>query len=133
MGGSQLRTAGMFLELGPVRSAEPQESIFDNVTGEDMPDLAQVVAYLNSGHVLIDMMDIANDPFDPTRQILSGSTVLTDGDWLWREDFAYFVQRHRVAVPKDLLALIRQRDYVVPARDVSVLTACSQEARRLMF
>jgi hypothetical protein len=123
----------MFLEFGPIRSNQPQDSIFDHVREEELPDLARVVAYLEAGHILIDTMDIADDPFDPARQLMNGSTVLTDGDWLWRQDFAYFVRRHHVAVPDDFLALIRERDYAVPARDVSVLTACSQEARRLMF
>jgi hypothetical protein len=133
MQGSNLRTAGMFLEFGPIRSDQPQDSIFNHVHEEGLPDLARVVGYLEAGHILIDTMDIADDPFDPARQLMNGSTVLTDGDWLWRQDFAYFVRRHHVAVPDDFLALIRERDYAVPARDVSVLTACSQEARRLMF
>lgn len=129
----QLKTAGMFVEFGPVRSSEPQASIVDHVTSEELPDLGQVLGYLNAGHVLIDVMDIADDPFEPTRQIMNGSTVLTDGDWLWRKDFAYFVRRHRVAVPEDFLALIRERNYVVPDRDVAELTACSLQARQLMF
>ncbi|MEU8213747.1 hypothetical protein AB0B85_31610 [Micromonospora sp. NPDC049044] len=123
----------MFREFGPIRSAEPQESIFDNVTAEELPDLAQVVTYLDSGHVLIDVMDVANDAFDATRQLMNGSTVMTDGDWLWRKDLAYYVRSHRVAVPEDFLALIRERDYVVPPRGVPELTSCSRQARDLMF
>ncbi|MGW4682378.1 hypothetical protein ACWEOS_28265 [Micromonospora taraxaci] len=133
MDGGQLKSAGMFREFGPVRSAEPQESIFDSVAAEELPDVAQVVAYLNSGHILIDVMDVADDAFDPTRQVMNGSTVMTDGDWLWRKDLAYYVRRHRVALPEDFLALIRERDYVVPARGVPELTACSRQARDLMF
>ncbi|MFF0468298.1 hypothetical protein ACFYPX_12825 [Micromonospora zamorensis] len=133
MSGGQLNAAGMFREFGPVRSAEPQESIFDSVADEELPDLTQVVGYLNSGHVLIDVMDVANDAFDSTRQVMNGSTVLTDGDWLWRKDLAYYVRRHRVVLPKGFLALIRERDYVVPSRGVPELTACSRQARDLMF
>lgn len=123
----------MFVEFGRIRSDQPQGSIFDHVREQELPDLARVVGYLEAGHILIDMMDIADDPFDSAQQVMNGSTVMTDGDWLWRKDFAYFVRRHHVAVPEDFLALIRERDYAVPAPDVSVLTACSQEARRLMF
>jgi hypothetical protein len=123
----------MFREFGRIRSDQPQDSIFDHVVEEELPDLEQVVGYLEAGHVLIHMMDIADDPFDPEQQVMNGSTVLTDGDWLWRKDLAFFVRRHHVAVPADFLALIRGRDYAVPAPDVSVLTACSEEAGRLMF
>ncbi|GIJ27415.1 hypothetical protein Vqi01_25770 [Micromonospora qiuiae] len=128
-----MRTAGMFVEFGPVRAPEPQPSIFDSVADSELPDLAQVVGYLNSGHILIDVMDVADDPFDPGQQVLNGSTVLTDGDWLWRKDLAYYVRRHRVAVPEEFLILIRDRDYAVPPRSVPELTACSRQARDLMF
>ncbi|MGA4727703.1 hypothetical protein ACPB67_09820 [Micromonospora taraxaci] len=133
MDGGQLKVAGMFREFGPVRSAEPQPSIFDSVTAEELPDLNQVVTYLNSGHVLIDVMDVVDDAFDSTRQVMNGSTVMTDGDWLWRKDLAYYVRRHRVAVPEAFLALIRERNYVVPSRGVPELTVCSRQARDLMF
>ncbi|MER7165301.1 hypothetical protein ABT336_04370 [Micromonospora sp. NPDC000207] len=133
MDGGQVQTAGMFLEFGPVRSAEPQRSILDSVADEELPDVARVVGYLDAGHVLIDVMDVAADPFEPTERVLNGSTVLTDGDWLWRKDLAYYVRRHRVTVPAEFLALIRERGYTVPARGVPELTACSQRARELMF
>ncbi|MFY1702650.1 hypothetical protein ACN28G_13040 [Micromonospora sp. WMMA1923] len=133
MDGGQVKTAGMFLEFGPVRSAEPQRSILDSVADEELPDLARVVGYLDAGHVLIDVMDVAADPFEPTDQVMNGSTVLTDGDWLWRRDLAYYVRRHRVAVPAEFLALIRARGYAVPARGVPELTACARRARALMF
>ncbi|MEU6024829.1 hypothetical protein [Micromonospora sp. NPDC047134] len=133
MESGQLRTAGMFVEFGPVRSPEPQQSIFDCVTDTELPDLARVVGYLNSGYVLIDVMDVAEDPFDSGRQVINGATVLTDGDWLWRKDFAHYVRRHRVAVPEQFLTLIRERDYIVPPRAVPELAACSRQARDLMF
>jgi hypothetical protein len=123
----------MFRELGEVRSGEPQPSIFDSVADAELPDLDRVVGYLDTGYILIDVMDVADDPFEPGRQIMNGSTVLTDGDWLWRKDLAYFVRHRRVALPDAFLALIRERHYAVPERGVPVLAACSQEARRLMF
>jgi len=128
-----LRTAGMFRELGEVRSVEPQESIFDRLRDDDLPEAEQVIGYLKAGHVLIAAMDIADDPFEPGRQIMNGSTVLTDGDWLWRKDFAYFVERHRVDVPVDFLHLMRSRGFTVPPRDFPTLAACSAQARQLMF
>ncbi|GGQ44644.1 hypothetical protein [Couchioplanes azureus] len=48
----------MFGELGRIRSTEPQESILDHVTSDGLPDLSQVLDYLNAGHVLIHVMDM---------------------------------------------------------------------------
>ncbi|HEX8632049.1 MAG TPA: hypothetical protein VF755_28145 [Catenuloplanes sp.] len=123
----------MFRELGHVGLDVVQESIFDKVMPADLPDLDDVVAYLNSGPRIIDMMDVADDVFDPSRQILNGSSIHTDGAWLWREDLAYYLKRHRVAVPDDLLALIRERTYVVPPLDEHALRECAPVAEDLMF
>ncbi|KAB1162258.1 hypothetical protein F6X68_00850 [Micromonospora sp. AMSO12t] len=133
MGEPALRFAGMFRELGPVGLDLVQESIFDNVSAEELPDVDEVVRYLRGGYVLIDMMDLADDPFDSTRQIMNGSTIRTDGDWLWRDDLAYHVHRHRVALPDEFLALIRERRYTVPHRDEELLRERSLVAEELVF
>jgi hypothetical protein len=92
------------------------------------------VAYLRAGHVLIDMMDIQDDVIDPSaEQVMNGSSVATDGDWLWREDLAYYVRRHNVDLPGEFLALIRGRNYQVPEVDPATLDRCADEAARLMF
>jgi hypothetical protein len=123
----------MFIELGRVKQAEPQPSILDNVGREPLPDADRVVAYLRAGHGLIAMMDVQDDVFDNSKQVLSGSSVATDGDWLWRADLAHYVQRHNVLIPDDFLQLIRQRHYIVPDVDEAVLDAAADEAERLMF
>ncbi|MEU6075880.1 hypothetical protein [Micromonospora sp. NPDC047074] len=133
MGEPALRFVGMFRELGPVGLGLVQESIFDNVSAVELPDVDEVVRYLRAGYVLIDMMDLADDPFDPARQVMNGSTIRTDGDWLWRDDLAYYVHRHRVTLPEDFLALIRERRYVMPHRDEELLRECSLVAEELMF
>ncbi len=111
----------------------PQESIFEQVLPEGLPDLDEVVEYLKSGYELISMMDVNDDVFEPSRQFLGGSSILTDGDWLWRHDFTQYVRLHRVAVPEELLSTIRQRGYVVPALDEATLIECTQVANALMF
>lgn len=131
--GRTMKFAGMFRELGPVGLDVPQESIFEQVLPEELPDLADVVRYLRSGYELISMMDVNDDVFEPSRQFLGGSSVLTDGDWLWRHDFAEYVRLHRVAVPEELLSTIRERGYAVPELDESVLIECTPVANALMF
>ena len=64
--------------------------------------------------------------------ILGGPSTLTDGDWIWRDDFAYYVARHNVIVPAEFLDLIRQRRYVVPEVDEPTLERITDEAVRLM-
>jgi hypothetical protein len=126
------KTAGMFIELGRVKQSAPQESILQNVADLPLPDVDQVVAYLKDGHVLIDFMDISDDVFDKSRQIVGGPSTMTDGDWIWRDDFAYYVARHHVIVPAEFLDLIRLRQYVVPDVDEPTLDRIADEAVHLM-
>ena len=128
-----MKFAGMFRELGPVGLDIAQESIFEQVLPEELPDLDDVVRYLKSGYELISMMDINDDVFDRSRQFLGGSSILTDGDWLWRDDFTHYVSLHRVAVPSELLNTIRQRGYVVPTLDEAILIERTSVANDLMF
>jgi hypothetical protein len=127
------KTAGMFREFGPIRSSEPQDSILASVAAEPLPDVDRVVAYLRAGHELIAMMDVQDDVFDGSQQVMNGSSIRTDGDWLWREDLAYYVRRHNVAVPAEFLRLIRGRHYIVPDLEESALGECGDEAVKLMF
>jgi hypothetical protein len=122
----------MFIEFGGVKQSAPQESIFANVLPEPLPDVDRVVGYLRAGHVLIDFMDVRDDVFDPSRQILGGPTTLTDGEWFWRDDLAHYVSRHNVRLPNEFLQAIRDRQYAVPELDEATLAERADEAVRLM-
>ena len=128
-----VQTAGMFIELSQGSHPMPALSIKDHIAPQPLPDKDQVVAYLKAGYFLIDMMDLENDPLDPTRQVMNGSSILTDGEWLWRKDFAYYVRKHNVAVPEDFLARIRGNGYAVPECSVAELTELSPAAGKFAF
>ncbi|SNY74066.1 hypothetical protein [Paractinoplanes atraurantiacus] len=128
-----MRTAGMFAELGQTRHPEPVESIADNIGAGPIEDAELVTRYLDNGYVLIDMMDVERDVLDPEQEILSGSSIMTDGDWLWRQDLSYYVRRHHVTLPPELLATIRERRYAIPPVDEERLVALTGDAERLAF
>ncbi|WP_306215791.1 hypothetical protein [Actinoplanes sp. RD1] len=123
----------MFVELNQGHHPDPGLSIHDHITPEPLRDWDRVVAYLEGGHPLIDMMDIEDDPLDPGRQTMNGCSMLTDGDWLWRYDYAYYVRRHHVGLPGEFLQLIRARHYIVPERSYDELFAAGEEAAKYAF
>jgi hypothetical protein len=123
----------MFVELAQARHPDPTQSIADHISDEPLIDMKNVVAYLRHGHYLIDMMDSQTDVLDPTREYINGSSILTDGEWLWREDFGYYVQYHNIVVPEDLLTTVRDRNYVVPDVPEQVLIGLAPEAEYLAF
>ena len=126
-----MQTAGMFRELGRLRPPTAQPSIVTSISAP-LPDADAVVGYLRSGHRLIMAMDVQPDVVDGSEQILNGSSVVTDGDWLWREDLAYYLHRHHVGLPEEFLQLIREREYVVPDVDDTTLDQAAAEAEQLL-
>jgi hypothetical protein len=128
-----VRTAGMFVELGQTRHPEPPQSIADHIAAEPLEDADLVTQYLDNGYLLIDMMDVERDVLDPEQEILSGSSIMTDGEWLWRQDLSYYVRRHHVALPPDLLTTIRERRYTVPSVDEERLIALTGHAEHFAF
>lgn len=126
-------TAGMFVELDQGLHPSPAQSIRDNLAAEPLPDGDRVTAYLAAGHPLIDMMGVETDYLNPTWEYLGGSSILTDGRWLWRRDFACYVRRHHVLVPPELLGRIRGFGHEVPACSVERLTELSAVAVRYAF
>ena len=128
-----VRTAGMFVELGQSRHPDPALSIADHVGAEALEDADLVTGYLDRGYLLIDMMDVERDVLDPGQELLNGSSIRTDGDWLWRQDLAYYVRRHHVALPPELLATIRERQYTVPPVDEARLIALTASAEHFAF
>jgi hypothetical protein len=126
-----MKLAGMFIELGRLRPPTPQPSIRDHV-GAPLPDVEAVADYLGGGHELITAMDLSRDVFDESRDVMNGSSIRTDGEWLWRDDLAYYVSRHDVALPEEFLRAIRDRNYVVPDLDDATLDAAADHAVHLV-
>ncbi|MBL7261625.1 hypothetical protein [Paractinoplanes lichenicola] len=128
-----MRTAGMFVELGQTRHPGPPERIADHLGAGPLDDADLVTQYLDHGYQLIDMMDVERDVLAPDQQFLSGSSILTDGEWLWRRDLSHYVRRHHVTLPRDLLAGIRERAYTMPSVDEERLVALTRYAEHLAF
>lgn len=128
-----MKTAGFFRELEPNGPAVYGTSIRDHL-GDDSPppDLDQVVDYLRRGHGLIDVMGAETDVLGTGRHILGGASIMTDGEWLWREDLQFYVSTHHVRLPGEFLTRIRERRYEVPALPPDVLRVAGEEALRLL-
>jgi hypothetical protein len=58
---------------------------------------------------------------------------LTDGEWLWRDDLAHYVERHHVRLPEDFLESVRANGYQIPEITETTLRERSEEADRLLF
>ncbi|CAL9581804.1 hypothetical protein [Streptomyces sp. Tu 3180] len=103
------------------RSGQPNGSIRDAVRSVGEPDEAELVAYLDSGHVLIDVMEGGHDVItgDPHRHSPGCSSLVTDGTWLWRQDFPHYLETHHVSLPDAFLDHVRGLDHQMPTITVA--------------
>jgi hypothetical protein len=106
-----MKVVGVFRELEP-RGSDALPSIHD--ARDLLPvDLAQKVArYLRRGEPVFDVMEFTRDPFDTSKIVPGGTrllgvsggpTLLTDGQWTWRQDLAYYVEKYRVAISNEFI------------------------------
>ncbi|MFC9426345.1 hypothetical protein [Streptomyces sp. NPDC056987] len=103
------------LDAGP-GSGQPNGSLHDALRATGEPDEADLVAYLDAGHYLIDVMESGRDVLTgrPHRHSAGCSSLLTDGTWLWRQDFPHYVETHHAALPEEFTEHVRGQGYRMP-------------------
>ncbi|MFI1360768.1 hypothetical protein ACH4TV_45450 [Streptomyces sp. NPDC020898] len=109
---------GFYDELDdrPDRPDQPNGSIRDAVRPVGEPDEAELVAYLDAGHVLIDVMEGGRDVLTGSahRHSQGCSSPLTDGTWIWRQDFPHYVETHHVLLPEAFIDHVRRLNHRMP-------------------
>ncbi|BBA95726.1 hypothetical protein RVR_705 [Actinacidiphila reveromycinica] len=111
---------GFYDELDD-RPGQPSGSIRDAVRPVGEPDEADLVVYLDTGHVLIDVMEGGQDVITGSahRHSPGCSSLVTDGTWLWRLDFPHYLETHHVSLPETFLEHVRSLDYLMPSVSVA--------------
>lgn len=61
-----------------------------------------IAAYLRSGHLVAMSPMRSRDIFDEKKK-LESLKYLTDGRWVWPSDLIYYVERHRVLLPREFV------------------------------
>ncbi|MEW2505949.1 hypothetical protein AB0878_36350 [Amycolatopsis sp. NPDC047767] len=120
-----LKRVGFYAELEERRPDVFQGSIFDAISRDRSPNEANLVAYLDSGHDLIDIMEGTEDVVAGKGSSVSGgSSLMTDGVWVWRLDLPFFVKKYHLELDPEFVWHAASNRYVVP--DIP-----RQELRRL--
>jgi hypothetical protein len=101
-----MKVIGVYNELGRDIS-DTAPSIFANADQMNSEFIDAVVSYLKSGVPIFDVMEGVVDPFNPSKIISGGSSLLSDGEWVWRNDLAYFVEQYKLGLPKEFLESVR--------------------------
>lgn len=109
---------GFFSELKSGSSGVFRGSIMDSLRELPGSGEAELISYLKSGIPVVDMMESEVDVISGDRHITGSSSLLTDGEWVWREDLRYYVGRYHVDLGEKFSDHARARRYKI--REVSL-------------
>ncbi|GGP74588.1 hypothetical protein [Saccharothrix coeruleofusca] len=113
---AELRPVGIYAESYARPRPDPP-SVRQQPLG--IADRARVVDYMRAVTPAFDVLDVTVDLVDGTTKIRSGSSLVTDGVWVWRTDSIRHLAAHGLPIDPDFLEHVRARDYRTP-KDVEV-------------
>ncbi|WP_157547898.1 DUF6531 domain-containing protein [Micromonospora sp. ATCC 39149] len=83
----------------------------------------EVASYLDSGIPLIDIMESTTDVIGGDARISGGSSILTDGTWVWRQDLSFHVKNYHLELDGDCVEHAMKMNFAIPEPDHSSLLA----------
>ncbi|MDV5142891.1 hypothetical protein R1T08_00750 [Streptomyces sp. SBC-4] len=111
-----LKPVGIYREMYRDKHGE-LPSIADTVTQQILPDHAEIIRYLNNAPAGFDVMESVKHLFEEDRWIPGGSSLNSDGVWVWRQDSIEYLAAQPLELPADFVNHVRANDYTPPAVD----------------
>jgi hypothetical protein len=88
-------------------------SMRERMRSEGLSDESEVCRYIDSGYVVMDVMDAELDVISGDVHIGGASSLLTDGIWIWRKDLSYYTKRYHLDVSGEFLNHARGFGYKI--------------------
>ncbi|MEU5308059.1 hypothetical protein [Streptomyces sp. NPDC021562] len=110
-----LRLLGFFDDFG-YSGASAAGPLRAQVQASGEADEAEIVEYLDVGHRLTYFMEAGVDVLtgEVHRHTSGCSSLVTDGVWVWRADFAHYLEAYHVPLPADFVARVRGLRHRMP-------------------
>ena len=88
---------------------------------EDGAELAGLLAYLRGGAPVLMTSALMDDVLEPAGTGRVPMTFRTDGEWIWTDTVAYYLERYALAPEPGLLAHLRARGTAGPVPDAGTV------------
>ena len=115
-----MKVVGLYRELGKEVS-QSLPSIYIDRDKMPMESVPLVLDYLASGVPVFDIMEASTDPFDNNKRMSGGPSLVSDGDWVWRNDLAYFVEKYRLGLSDEFIQQVRSCKTVAVDKHVEII------------
>lgn len=96
---------------------------------DDETERGELVRFLRAGRVVLATTGRDRDRLVPERGQVVPMSFRTDGEWVWSDALAYYVNEHGIAPEPELREHARSRSYTVP----EVSDEVAREAGRLVL
>jgi hypothetical protein len=109
-----MKAIGLIAELERGANLAHLKSIRELRHGLPASDVPKVCRYLDGGITAVDVMEATRDPLDESVSIPGGPSLVSDGQWVWRRDLSYYVERYAIALDPEFVRHALSSD--APAR-----------------
>lgn len=127
-----MRFVGFFKEMQANPKEVFKESICDHLAKGSPYETDSVARYLESGHPIFDIMEGTRDVLGGKFLVPGGSSLLTDGQHVWRSDLSYYVREYGISLPVEFLNYMLDRNFAAPREDPRRLEEMGNAASRLL-
>ncbi len=107
-----LNLEGFFREMEHAKQDLP--SVHERIGALDSAVKQALVDYLRAGAGVAMAPGLATDIVDPSAGSAGALGILTDGEWVWPNELAYYVERYDIALSDEFVAHARSNDWRVP-------------------
>ena len=75
----------------------------------------QIVQYLQNGVWVYEELGFSYCRFEPDLDNrLMGCKELTDGEWIWPEGLAHYIEKHSVILPDEFIETLKRNHFQIP-------------------
>ncbi|MGW7328150.1 hypothetical protein ACWGIU_05935 [Streptomyces sp. NPDC054840] len=127
-----MEMVGFYREMQPEPQGVFHESIRDKVRSEAPYPKAEIRKYLASGYPVFDIMETTRDVVGGSFTVAGGSSLLSDGRFVWRADLAEYVDTYNLELPGEFLSFAAEHAFRVPAASHETLLGISVAAGRAL-
>ncbi len=85
-----------------------------------------VLGFLNGGGVVLRATVLREDRLDPSRKNAVPLGYLSDGEWIWPQEMAYYLEEHAILPPVEFQQHMRARGYEAAVPPAGVLAAAAR-------
>ncbi|MFF3993134.1 hypothetical protein ACFYX8_07415 [Streptomyces cyaneofuscatus] len=130
---NRMEMIGFFREMAPGSTLEIfRESIQGKARDQSAYPKAEVQAYLESGHPIFDIMETTLDVIEGSFRVPGGSSLVSDGRFVWRADLSAYVETYNIGLPPHFISFAVENGFSAPPASLRNLLSVSAAAERAL-